>query len=103
MKLVDLSVLNKLIDELNVQASSAVRAVNSKDALEYVVELSKMQGILSMIHHESNLLSAEIVKAYGLSSAEAMNLTPSQTKTNPGVKSLIDILPSSIKEPTKKN
>ena len=103
MKVVDLSVLNKLVDELNNQANEAVKAKDSNNALDYVVELGKMQGLISLVNHESTILSAEILKVYATSSAEAMNIPLPGAKASPQLKSLIDILPVAVKDPTKKN
>ena len=101
MKLIDLSALNKLVDELNDQAALALVAKTSKNPLEYISEVSKMNGLVAMIHHETSLLSTEIVKAYNAASAEALNMgKPVADQT--GLKGMLDIHGPSIKD-TKKN
>lgn len=103
MKIVDLSVLNKLVDELNKQAAEALKAKDSNNALEYVVEISKMHGLISVVHQESNILASEIMKVYAAASGEAMNLPAPGSKPNATLKGLIDILPVATKNPDKKN
>jgi hypothetical protein len=98
MKLVDLSALNRLVEELNAQATLALAA---KEPLDYIAEVGKLYGLVSLLSHETNLLSTEIIKCYNSGSAEAMNLGQ-PTKSSPSLKHLIDILPEGIKD-FKKN
>lgn len=59
---VDLSALNRLMDELNAQAKKADEAHEATVAHEYLIEPSKMLGLVTMVSHESGLLVTDILK-----------------------------------------
>jgi len=93
---VDLSALNRLMDELNSQAKTAEVTKEAGVANEYLVELSKMLGLVTMVSHESALLVTDILKTYTNASADAQ-LGPGVK----GTKSLTDILDLMSPKPKK--
>jgi hypothetical protein len=93
MTKVDLTALNRLMDELNAQARKADEAHEGVVAHEYLIELSKMLGLVTMVSHESALLVTDILKTYNNASAEAQGLG--------GKKGLTDLLDLMSPRPTK--
>jgi len=101
----DTSIIGKLIKQIDQHSLIAAQLRSEEKHMDYVAELAKIQGLITFISKEVNIIQSGISAEYGIATTQALGQTLPTTHSNSELSKLMDLygIGTDPKTPTDKN